>query len=140
MQRVIRTIGAVFILGSLLALTPGAWAQDGQGQEQPGHSEPQDTHAAAQDEHGEANSHEDAGHEQDSHAGGHEADPGMHAAEALAVEEPPSWYGKVIIGCITLFVLAATLGSVAVLTKAPEPAEPDHHDDHGHDHGGHGHH
>lgn len=133
MQRIIRTIGAMFILGSLLALTPGAWAQDGHGQEQQTDTKPHDTHAAAQDEHGEANSHEDAGHDQEGHGG-------THAAEALAVGEPPSWYSKVITGAVVLFVLAATLGSVAVLTKAPEPQEPDHHDDHGHDHGGHGHH
>ncbi len=73
---------------------------------------------------------------------GHEHhDAGMESAAKLAVHEPPSWYGRVVTGSIVLFVLAATLGSIAVLTKAPEPQEPDHHDDHGHGgHGGHGHH
>lgn len=65
-------------------------------------------------------------------------DAGVASAAKLAVHEPPSWYGKVVAGAVVLFVLAATLGSIAVLTKAPEPQEPDHHDDHGH--GGHGHH
>lgn len=80
-----------------------------------------------QGEHGDGHA-EDAAHH----------DAGMESAAKLAVHEPPSWYGKVVTGAVVLFVLAATLGSIAVLTKAPEPQEPDHHDDHGH--GGHGHH
>lgn len=80
-----------------------------------------------QEGHGDAHA-EDAAHH----------DAGMESAAKLAVHEPPSWYGKVVTGAVVLFVLAATLGSIAVLTKAPEPQEPDHHDDHGH--GGHGHH
>lgn len=125
MQRIIRTFGVVVVLGALLALTPVGQAQEGHEAPEETHSTSQETHAAGQEGHG---------------AGGHEVDAGMQAAEKLAVEAPPSWYSKVIIGSVVLFVLAATLGSVAVLTKAPEPQEPDHHDDHGHDHGGHGHH
>ncbi len=78
----------------------------------------------------------------DAHAGdAAHHDAGMESAAKLAVHEPPSWYAKVVTGAVVLFVLAATLGSIAVLTKAPEPQEPDHHDDHGHGgHGGQGHH
>jgi len=120
MQRITRTFGTVLVLAAVCALTPGGWAQEGY------EGGPGDHPAAPGADHGQA--------------GGHEEDAGLEAAEALAVHTPPSWYGKVITGAVALFVLAATLGSVAVLTKAPEPQEPDHHDDHGHDHGGHGHH
>ena len=120
MQRIIRTFGMVLVLAALGALSPSGWAQEV-------HEGGQENHQAAPG----------AGHGE---AGSHEEDAGLKAAKGLAVEEPPSWYGKVITGAVVLFVLAATLGSVAVLTKAPEPEEPDHHDDHGHDHGGHGHH
>lgn len=135
----------MLVLTALLALTPSGWAQDGHGTED-SHGTAETTHANDQDSHGTKGAdHGETGHgaDDDHGAGGHgdHHDAGMESAAKLAVGEPPSWYSKVVTGAIVLFVLAATLGSVAVLTKAPEPAEPDHHDDHGHDHGGgHGHH
>jgi hypothetical protein len=126
----------MLVLTALFALAPHGWAQDGRGG-------PEETHGAAESGHATEQGTHAAG--LDDHAtGGHgdHHDAGMKAAAKLAVGEPPSWYSKVVTGAIVLFVLAATLGSVAVLTKAPEPQEPDHHNDHGHghDHSGHGHH
>lgn len=59
-------------------------------------------------------------------------------AEALAVSEPPPWYGKVVTGFLVLFLLAVFVGSAAIIVRGPEPPDPA--DDHGHGHGdGHGH-
>ncbi|MFG0331150.1 MAG: hypothetical protein ACF8PN_14785 [Phycisphaerales bacterium] len=100
-----------------------------------------DPHAAEDIDHGllvgdhaEDDEHGDDGHGE--HGGHH--DQGMIAAANLAVGEPPSWYGWVVGGIATLFVLAATLGSLAVIARGPEPADPADahgHDDHDHGHG-----
>jgi len=64
-------------------------------------------------------------------AEGHdEKDLGQQKAEALAVTEPPAWYGKVVWGIGLLFVLAATFGSAAIVLKGPEPLDPA--DEHAH--------
>jgi len=83
----------------------------------------------AEGTHGQA----EAGH------GDHHDDPGLTSAHRLAVTAPPTWYRPVITSFAVLFVLAVTLGSVAILTKGPDPVDDHGHDDHGHDSHGHGH-
>ncbi len=87
-----------------------------------------DTHTA-QNEDDQADNEHDSGHG-DADNGGHGApDLGQQRAQALAVKSPPAWYSKVVWGIATLFVLAATLGSAAIVLKGPEPPDPadDHH-------------
>ena len=79
---------------------------------------------------GERTQHEAAGGGSED-AGGHgEPDLGQRRAAELAVQAPPAWYGKVVWGAGLLFILAATLGSAAIVLKGPEPPDPA--DDHGH--------
>jgi hypothetical protein len=67
-------------------------------------------------EHGEAQGHHGKGDEK---------------AAALAPEHDPSWFGALRTGVILLFVLAALVGSAALLMKGPEPPDPaDAHDHH----------
>lgn len=99
-------------------------------------------HASAyQDQTSHSPSNNDAGHQIEEEAENHgesavqaeghgEKDLGQQKAEAVAVTEPPAWYGKVVWGIGLLFVLAATFGSAALLLKGPEPPDPA--DEHAH--------
>jgi len=58
------------------------------------------------------------------HAGEHEQDLGQQRASEIAVTEPPSWYHTVVWSIAALFILAATLGSAALILKGPEPPDP----------------
>ncbi len=101
-------------------LTLSAYQDSGHEEESPAESE--DDHATPGSEDGHADTGADDGHG--------EADLGQERAAALAVTAPPAWYGKVVWGAGLLFVLAATLGSAAIVLKGPEPADPA--DDHAH--------
>ncbi len=80
-------------------------------------------------------------------AGGQKQDQTEASIQALATDSS-HWYGRMIRGCVLLFVAAVVLGPAALSLKTPEPPERDEHDDHSHDahaadphaaHGGHGH-
>ena len=58
------------------------------------------------------------------HESEHETDLGQQRAREIAVTAPPSWYHTVIIAITALFILAATLGSAAIILKGPEPPDP----------------
>lgn len=68
----------------------------------------------------------DSNNAEDEHGSGtHEAE----IANALAVDEPPAWFGYVISGFALLFIAAIILGSAAIIIKGPEPPDPatEHH-------------
>ena len=94
----------------LLALT--IWIAPASAQE----SAHEETHAEQQNNnHAEHNA---------THESEHETDLGQQRAREIAVTAPPSWYHTVIIAITALFILAATLGSAALILKGPEPPDP----------------
>jgi len=120
---------------ALLLLAPGltTLAQD-HGDD---HEHDQSAPAASSDDHGaEHGDDHDHAHGED----GHGDDKGLAAAADIAVDEPPAWYGPVVIGIVVLFVLAMFVGSAAIIARGPEPPDPADPHAHGHGHDGGGHH
>lgn len=130
------SVAVVTVALVLMPLTAGAlWGETGRV-----HSQVQAEEAgpSAEQTHREAGSHDSKDAAEQSHDTTHDVDhmdPGMSAARRLSVSAPPEWFKPVMTSFAVLFILAVTLGSVAVLTKGPEPV-----DDHGHDEHGHAHH
>ncbi len=123
----------------LLGLTLGWWAagfvQTGvsTAQEHPGeevHStDPLDSHDGGVEEHapGASQEHgEETAHAEEHGAGHGEVNPNI---QALAPAEEPGYFTTMTTLVIVLFVLAALVGSAALVMKGPEPPDPaaEHH-------------
>ncbi|MCK4871829.1 MAG: hypothetical protein KAS72_03795 [Phycisphaerales bacterium] len=115
--------------------TAVSYAQD----EQPSHPsaetatthEPHDLQGAALEQPHEEGESTDHHADPADHSGGEHHGKSDAAAEALAVHADPPWFSTMRTGIIVLFILAALVGSAALLLKGPEPPDPaDAHSDH----------
>ena len=92
---------------------------------------PQDTHStAAAEQPGESHEemtsgrHAEGGKEaaETAEHGEHEEHAADKAAQALTPDTEPGWFSAVSLGIIVLFVLAALVGSAAILIKTAQPS------------------